>query len=450
MDELERPAEYWIGKSIFELRTPAFIVDKYKTQRNCSLLINKSKAAGLALRPHIKTHKTVEGARMQLGGELESVVVSTLAEARLLCQNGFQDILYGIPISPDKFPEVKILGERVKAFHLMVDNLSIVKQLENFHKEKKMEKKFSVFLAVNAGYGREGTSLGDMTFKVAHYLSTSSCFEFQGLYSHSGHAYACATDENLAAVSLEEASIMAEEAELLRKNGIPVKHVSVGSTPAALFLVRPPKAGESVSEITNKPKVTEIHAGNYLFLDCQQAIIGKELQEKEGNAPGDVERYQDILDQCGCYVLARVLSVYPDRKKLLIDAGALALSKDLARAPLIGFGHVVGYPYLVIEKITQEVGVVTTYPGVDSELINEQEFPIGSFLKIIPNHSCLTAACFPEYYVVEGGESVDDSAPSQLREDEEESKDGTEEDQKVKPPGKHEKVIEVWKPCRGW
>jgi len=126
------------------------------------------------------------------------------------------------------------------------------------------------------------------------------------------------------------------------------------------------------------------------------------------------------ISECGIIILSRALSYYPERKQLLIDAGALALSKDSNPHRPNEYGLIVSHPELKLVTTTQEVGVIKAAPGYDGdEVITETKFPIGSFLKVLPNHACLTAALHPIYYVVDG-----DSDP--------------------------ELIVDVWEPCRGW
>ena len=108
------------------------------------------------------------------------------------------------------------------------------------------------------------------------------------------------------------------------------------------------------------------------------------------------------IDDVACFVVASVVGHYPDRNQLLVDAGALALSKD--QAPQGGFGGIRGHPELELFGVSQEVGKITSATPIDFE-----RFPIGSRVEILPNHSCLTAACYPCYHVIDsdqGGQAV--------------------------------------------
>jgi len=291
----------------------------------------------------------------------------------------------------------------VKSFHVLLDHITTLRNLEEFSK-KNENYVFSVFLKVDTGYGRAGLGEPNRLLEVALAIHKSDATKFQGIYSHSGHAYnfnASHSQEQLdllLQVTREEARIAKSFKLLLENNNIPVPIVSIGSTPSCSC------EGVSSSDFEG---VTEMHPGNYLFNDSQQLSIGgREI----------------TVSDCSATVLTRVLSHYPERKQMLIDAGALALSKDTNPHRPGEYGLILGHPELSIVKTTQELGVVKlSTTGVagnisSDEIMNESKFPIGSLLRIIPNHSCLTAALFPVYYVIDGGEVV----------------------------------TEIWEPCRGW
>src|SRR5215212_2960644 len=101
-----------------ELTTPAFLVDADVVQRNCDRM--RAKAHGVAFRPHVKTHKTVEIARMQHGGAAGPITVSTLAEAEMFAEAGFRDITYAVPIAPEKLARAAALASRITRLNVLV------------------------------------------------------------------------------------------------------------------------------------------------------------------------------------------------------------------------------------------------------------------------------------------------------------------------------------------
>jgi len=172
---------------------------------------------------------------------------------------------------------------------------------------------------------------------------------------------------------------MAQFADRLQENGIACETISVGSTPTAMHA--PDWQG-----------VTEIRPGNYVFFDKFQADIGS-------------CRRQEVA----ATVLTTVVAHYPAHNRMLIDAGALALSKDLGADHLgreIVFGAVPNHPQLKIFSISQEHGLITA-----NDPLAFGKYPVGSLLRIIPNHSCLTAALFPKYHVVNEDQVVDEWTP---------------------------------------
>ena len=126
------------------------------------------------------------------------------------------------------------------------------------------------------------------------------------------------------------------------------------------------------------------------------------------------DKFQADIGSCktedvAATVLTTVASHYPDHNQILIDAGALALSKDPGADHLdndMVFGGVKNHPHLKIFSMAQEHGLITSNDPLDFE-----KYPVGSLLRIIPNHSCLTAALFPNYYVVEGDQVIDEWTP---------------------------------------
>ena len=104
------------------LRTPALVCVRSVVQRNCTRMLDRAAELGCRLRPHVKTHKTLEGGSLQTGGTRRAITVSTLAEAEFFAAGGFDDILYAVPITADKLPDAARLTRRLGTFHVMVDH----------------------------------------------------------------------------------------------------------------------------------------------------------------------------------------------------------------------------------------------------------------------------------------------------------------------------------------
>ena len=370
---------YWIRVvKIEELKTPAFIVDLPKLTTNIRNMQERARKHGVRLRPHVKTHKTAEIARLQTPDEDRGITVSTLAEARFFQKAGFDDITYAFPISPNKLAEAAELTGHLKQFHILLDQLDTATAVESYGRANTVC--FSVFLKVDCGYHRAGVDPSTPeSIHLAAQMQASQHIQFQGILTHAGHSYHCRNRKEIVGVAQQERDVMVEFAQRLQHDGIDCRTVSVGSTPTAVHA-------------PGWPGVSEIRPGNYAFFDKFQADVGS-----------------CSLEEAAATVLTTVVAHYPQHNQMLIDAGALALSKDPGAAHLdqeIVFGTVAGHPLLKIFSISQEHGLVTSPVPIDFN-----NFPVGRLLQIIPNHSCLASALYDRYHVVNGNRVVDEWRP---------------------------------------
>src|SRR5213596_2203102 len=132
------------------LSTPAFLVDRSIVERNCNRMRQKALESGVAFRPHAKTHKTAEVARMQHGGAIGPITVSTMAEAEFFADAGFRDITYAVPIAPEKLLRVAALAARIERLNILLDSEAALRAVETFHGAHRVI--FDVYLKVDCGY----------------------------------------------------------------------------------------------------------------------------------------------------------------------------------------------------------------------------------------------------------------------------------------------------------
>ena len=349
------------------METPALLLHLDVVEANLATMAARGRALGIAIRPHIKTHKCVALARRQVALGARGITVSTLDEADVFAAAGFGDILWAFPIDPGHIPHARRIAERTR-LAVVVDDLDTARALRGTG--------LIGWLKVDCGYHRAGVDpASDYALRVAEALAGPDG-TLAGIASHSGHAYKTRNRGEAAAVAEAERQVMVRFAERLRREGIGTGTVSVGSTPAMMALER----GEGV---------TEGRPGNYVFFDRTMVEIG-------------VCRPEDV----GVTVLATVVSHQPGRDQLIVDAGALALSKDvgpthLGLAPAMG--AIRGHPELTLSSLSQEHGIVTARSPDQLE----GRFRVGETLEIVPNHSCLTVAQFDRYHVMQGGREVD-------------------------------------------
>ena len=360
-----------------DLSTPAFLVDLPTVRRNCETMRAKAQASAVAFRPHVKTHKVVEIGRMQHGGIIGPITVSTLAEAEHFAAAGFHDITYAMPIAPEKLGRAALLAQRIERLNILIDSAVALRAIEAFHRAEGVV--FDVFLKVDCGYHRAGVDPADPdSERLALAMAESEAMRFRGLLTHAGHSYNVQNAEEIRRIAAEEASSLARFRALLESGGVTNLIRSIGSTPTLSVV---PSFGGS----------DEVRPGNYVFYDAFQAAIGS-------CTPADV----------AVSVLTTVVGSYPERNALIVDAGALAMSKDASPAtidPQFGFGLVCD---LALRPLPMKLIALSQEHG---KIATEAAVPVGTRLRIIPNHSCLTAAMFDTYEVLDGGRIVDQWRP---------------------------------------
>ncbi len=337
---------------------------------------DKASQLRVRLRPHIKTHKCVEVARIQTAGHNGAITVSTLAEARAFAEHGFSDITYAVPIEAGKFVEaIDILKNGVK-LNLLTDDAGTVTALNEA--AGKAGIKFDVFVKIDCGTHRVGVEPHTAeAIETPRLISDAKNLNFAGILTHAGHSYDAKTKEQIVEVARRERDVMVELAERLRSLSIEVPTVSIGSTP-------------TMSTVDHLDGIDEIRPGNYIFFDNFQATLGT-----------------CSFADTALTVLAAV--IHKGRSKLVIDAGAIALSKDRGPVELdpdCGYGRVLDLDGsetgLRVTGMSQEHGEIEAgdAPAFDS-------IKVGDRLRILANHSCLTAAQHSHYNIIENGEIVD-------------------------------------------
>jgi D-serine deaminase-like pyridoxal phosphate-dependent protein len=371
--------------NLADLTTPCALVERARVERNTTRMRERAAALGVQLRPHVKTHKTQQGARLQLGASSGPIAVSTLAEAHQFAEWGFDDITYAVPIALGRLPELLELHERGCQLAVLLDSPVVLKALRDFATGHGLV--VPVYLKLDCGYHRAGVQPHDPAgLALCRAMVESPAIDFRGVLAHAGHSYASCSAEEIRRIAEEERRVTVTYVESLRAAGVPVRSVSVGSTP-------------TIALGQNLEGVTEVRPGNYVFYDCFQAAIGS-------------CRLEDIA----LSVLTTIIGSYPDRQTILIDAGALALSKDAGPTHLgerpSPFGRVCSpdacapLPGLRLISLSQEHGHVVVDPGVSWEALQ-----VGRKLRVLPNHSCLTSALHPRYWLVEGSQVTEAWTP---------------------------------------
>ncbi|HVF44631.1 MAG TPA: alanine racemase [Pyrinomonadaceae bacterium] len=363
---------------LHNIKTPSLVLDAGRVKRNAERMSERVRAMGATLRPHVKTHKCVEVARMQTAGGPARVTVSTLAEARAFAAHGFGDITYAVPIEPGKFEEAIELSRGCERLSLITDDASIPRALDEAARRAGVT--LDLFLKVDCGYHRCGVEPdAPEALEIPRLIADARNLRFAGILTHAGHSYHARSREELLSIARRERDVMTEFASLLRADGLEVPCVSVGSTP-------------TMTHVDNLEGVDEARPGNYAFFDAFQATLGS-----------------CGFADCALTVLASVVHRDRARRKVVLDAGAVALSKDRGPVELdssCGYGRVLDSEGndtgARVGSLSQEHGEVLIE---DASLL--ESLRVGSRVRVLANHSCLTAAQHAHYHVVEGSNVVD-------------------------------------------
>ncbi|XP_075876781.1 D-serine dehydratase isoform X2 [Nelusetta ayraudi] len=355
-------------EALSSLSSPALLVDLDKVKRNAHRMMERCDKLGVKLRPHMKTHKTLECADIMTGGSRRCIVVSTLAEASFYADNGFDDILYAYCLPFDKVERCAALSERLELFQVLLDHPQALEQLRK--RPLSDGRQWHVWMKLDCSNGRAGVLYSNPeALKLAKAIAETDGVELNGVYVHCGNSYNCRGVEEIQAVAKETTSLTLQFMEKLKALGITCKS-SIGSTPSCSHPVE------------DMAQLSEVHPGNYTFYDVQQSVIGS-----------------CSLDDVAVRVLTRVIGHCPHRNQLLIDCGWAGLSLDGAGKLPTGYAMIEGHPNLKLSAMTQEHGKVEPISG----LLDYSKYPLGTMMTLIPYHSCATAVMHSEYYVFSDG-----------------------------------------------
>lgn len=356
-----------------QVQTPALVLDRQKLAANAARLRSHVEGLGASFRPHLKTVKSVEAARVLQPETRGPVAVSTLREAEEFALAGVVDIIYAVGIAPDKLERVAELRRQDVDLAIILDSPEQVSAV--LAAQERFGSQFAVLLEVDADAVRAGLKPADpLLVELGSRLSEGGAL-LRGVLTHHGGSYAGRDQDALAAFAEEERLAAVTAATALRSAGLPCPVVSVGSTPTAT-------AARSLAG------VTEVRAGVFATGDLVMTEVG-------------AVRREDIA----LSVLATVTGAQRERGRIFTNAGWTALSPDPGTRSN-GYGLITDLsgrpiPWLVVSQVSQEHGVLTLHSEAPAgtEL---PELPYGSRVRIHTNHACATTAMHDQYLVVDG------------------------------------------------
>ncbi|HWK01735.1 MAG TPA: DSD1 family PLP-dependent enzyme [Xanthobacteraceae bacterium] len=357
---------------LLDIQTPALVLDERKMMRNIARLSERMQKLGVSLRPHMKTAKSVDVARRQLEGGNGPATVSTLREAEVLFAAGVKDILYAVGIAPVKLARVLALRAAGCDLKIILDSTEQAEAAVAAARGAQI--KIPALIEIDSDGHRGGVAPNDdALLAIGKKLHAEGMLA--GVVTHAGESYNAAGRAAHIEFAERERNAVVTAASRLRAAGLPCPVVSVGSSPTA-------------HAAQNLDGVTEVRAGVYVFFDLVMAGIG----------------VCDV-DDIAISVLTSVIGHQRERGWILIDAGWMAMSRDRGTANQAvdqGYGLVCdidgkSIPDLIVASANQEHGIVALRAGSSGKL---PELPVGTRLRILPNHACATAAQFDRYHVV--------------------------------------------------
>ncbi|WP_168735376.1 alanine racemase [Cohnella fermenti] len=354
-----------------ELDTPCILVDEDKLKNNIVRVQRIADEAGIALRPHAKTHKTPQIARMQLDAGAAGITVAKLGEAEAMADAGISPILIAYPII-GRFKLERLMRLAARAtVTVAVDSLEAAFGISEAALNAGIV--MPIWVEIDPGYGRAGVQPGEALIRLGNELGKLCGVRVTGVLVFAGQSYDEDNDEGRIRVAKREAAIAKEAADSLLGLGFPIESVSAGSTPVSRFA--------SVME-----GVTEMRPGTYVFGDLTQV---------KAKAIG--------LEQCALTVLATVVS-RPAPDRAVIDAGTKVFTSDGEDSPIgTGRGFVVGHPDIEVSWFNEEHGVLHLPP-------EERGLKVGDKLEIVPVHCCAVINMLDEFNLV-AGDVVQEAVP---------------------------------------
>lgn len=361
--------------SLSDLPTPVLLLEEARMMRNIERMQHRMDALGVRFRPHVKTSKCVQVARRQQAAGASAITVSTLKEAEQFFAAGFDDILYAVALAPARLGQALDLRRRGCRLGVLVDSVEAAAAVAAAVRDSGVG--LDCLIEIDTDGHRAGVRPDEpRLIEIGRILHAVGALA--GVLAHAGSSYELSAPEPLAALAEQERAACVAGAEHLRAAGLPCRTVSVGSTPTAL----------SARSLAG---VTEVRAGVYVFFDLVMANVGV-----------------CTIDDLALSVLATVIGHQPDKGWILVDAGWMAMSRDRgtqAQPTDHGYGAICAadgtlLPELWMQGANQEHGIVCRRDGQSIDDIVARH-PIGSQLRVLPNHACATAAQHPAYAVLQ-------------------------------------------------
>ncbi len=350
---------------------PTLLLDKEKCLRNIRRIKSKADSNNLSLRPHFKTHQSIEIGKWFSELGIEKITVSSVDMAEYFSDAGWKDITVAFPVNYLEWEKINRISEK-SVLNLLFENEESVEKLDSL-----LSGSVNAFIKIDAGYHRAGIDDRDIEEieKVASAIEKSENISLIGILTHSGHTYHAEGPEEIIRIHKDVLSRMNRVKEFLMKKYGNIL-LSIGDTP-------------SISLAEDFEGVDEIRPGNFVFYDVMQAVLGS-------------CSFEDIAVALASPVVAK----HNKRNEIIVYGGGVHLSKE--RITDKNGKTIYGYPVRInnegwgapipdafVKGLSQEHGIIEIAErDMDS-------FNVGDIIGILPVHSCLTANLIKEYFTTE-------------------------------------------------
>ena len=346
--------------------TPALLIDYNQMMKNLYFMQAKAKQYNVNLRPHTKTHKMPELAKLQVELGACGITVAKIGEAEIMAENGITNIFIANEIvGISKLERIRALNRQI-AIRIGVDNEVQINQLAEVFKDE--EKPMEVLIELEVGENRSGVITDEQLISLAKYIDKTPNVNLKGIFSHEGHTYKATDIDDCIRLARESQARTVRAGNMLRELGAAIDTVSIGATP-------------SLMQVDIMAGITEIRPGTYIFQDAGQ-----------GNALGD-------FSTCAATVLTTVISK-PTAERVVLDAGAKSLTSQNRSGGICatqGFGLVKHSNDIRLSGLYDEHGLI------NDQMFNES-VQVGDKIEVIPNHICPACNLYETAYLVANGE----------------------------------------------
>ena len=349
---------------------PTLILDESKCRANIKMMVDKAEKLGTELRPHFKTHQSLEIGRWFKELGVKKITVSSVKMAEYFAQE-WDDITIAFPVNILEIEKLNDLASKIK-LNVLLENLESTKFLS-----ENAQSNLNVFIKVDVGYHRTGIdpANSDLINTILEIVDASDNLKFEGFLAHSGHTYKCKKKDDIIAINDKSVKIM-NDLKLHYKTQYPQIICSLGDTP-------------SCSVADNFKGIDEIRPGNFVLYDLMQHQIGS-----------------CSISQISVAVACPIVAIHKERNEMIIHGGGVHFSKDRIEdvdgitfgrpAENLGKGWGGVFDGIKVKSLSQEHGIIST----TSDLINE--YSIGDIVYVLPVHSCMVVDLMDEYLTTDG------------------------------------------------